>query len=554
MHAATPPSQPAAGTELTPAEQAAMVQALRLALQARHPGPRVELIETHISFVLIAGGHAYKFKKALRPGFLDYSTLALRLHCCHEELRLNRRLAPDLYLDVVAVAGTPDAPVLGGAGPMIDCAVKMRAFAQEGLWDRLAARAALRSAHIDELAGLLCAFHAAAAVADAQGRLGTPAQVRAPMLDNLEALDGLLTQPAERARLQQLRGWEVRAWAALEPVFAQRLAEGRVRECHGDLHLGNVTFIAGRTTVFDGIEFNDDFRWIDVISEVAFMAMDLQAHALHALAHRFVNAYLQGSGDYDGARVLRYYIVHRALVRAKVAAMRAAQPGCEEAAATAAAESVRQFLHLAVQSSQPGHPALMFTHGPSGSGKTSLTQGLLEAAGAIRIRADVERKRLAGLDALARSASPLEAGLYSGESTAATYARLVRLAVPVLQGGYPVILDATFLKRAQRDAARRVAAAQGVAAVLLDFEAAPATLRERVHRRAALAADASEADERVLQMQWRTAEPLQADEGGVVFRCRPLPDAGDAAPQADWGPLLERLGQAGPVPPCERPA
>jgi hypothetical protein len=536
----------AAPTELSLAEQRRMVQSLRRVLQRHDSAADVELIETHISFVLVAGAHAYKFKKAVRPGFLDYSTLARRRHFCAEELRLNRRLAPELYLGVVEATGTPEAPLLGGDGPVIDCAVHMRAFAQDQLWDRLARRGALRDAHVDELAGVLCEFHAHAAVADAAGTLGTPAQVRQPMLDNLDALHGLLAHEADRAALQGLREWEAREWLARERDFARRLGEGRVRECHGDLHLGNVILVDGHGVIFDGIEFNDEFRWIDVISDVAFMAMDLQAHDLHALAQRFVDAYLQCSGDYDGVRVLRYCVVQRALVRAKVAALRATQPGCEAEAARAALDGARAFVRLATQCSRPGAAALMFTHGCSGSGKTKLTQGLLEEGGAIRVRADVERKRLAGLGALARSGAPMNAGLYGPEASAATYARLMQCATAVLQGGYPVILDATFLRRAQRDEARRTATAQGVAALMLEFDDPPAVLRERVRRRAAGAADASEADEAVLEMQLRTAEPLGDLEAAEVFRPGPMPPGSSGEPRADWAPLLARLRGASP--------
>ena len=535
-----PPLPAAAGQELAPAAQAAMVQALQRSLQARQPLASVELIETHISFVLITAEHAYKFKKALATDFLDYSTLALRLHCCTEELRLNRRLAPELYLGVVAVTGSPAAPELDGAGPMIDCAVQMRAFSRDGLWDRLATAGELKPAHIDELAALLCRFHAAAAVAPGNGRLGAPAQVRVPMQDNLLSLTQLL--PEARAILEELRAWEAQVWDALEPVFAERLRSGRVRECHGDLHLGNVTLIDGRSTVFDGIEFNDDFRWIDVISELAFMAMDLHGHGLHALAHRLVNGYLQGSGDYAGARVLGYYTVHRGLVRAKVAALRAAQSA--NAGKPKAAAAARHYLQLALRCSRPGHPALLITHGFSGSGKTTLTQSLLEAAGAIRIRADIERKRLAGLDALASSRSAPGLGLYSAEMTAATQARLLQAALPVMQGGWPALLDATFLRRQHRDDARHLAVAAGVPFFILDFEAEPAVLQQRVRQRQARGDDASEADESVLQLQLQTAEPLQADETAAVFRCVVPAQTPPTEPRPDWKPLLARLAQA----------
>ena len=529
----------ARGGELTLADQRQMVAALRRALQAQHHGAAVETFETHISFVLVTAEVAYKFKKAVNPGFLDFTTLASRHHDCQEELRLNRRLAPELYLDVVPITGSPSAPMLDGPGAMIDCAVRMRAFPQDGLWDRIAARGALQRSHIDALIELLVAFHRDAAVADVRDRFGTAQQVRATMRGTLTALDGALNGTDHGARLHELRAWEEAAFATLEPGFEERRRDGRVRECHGDLHLGNVTQIGTRTVVFDCIEFNDDFRWIDVMSELAFMAMDLQCHGRADLAHRLVNGYLERSGDYAGARVLRYYVVYRALIRARVATLRAS-PAASAGGPAAAAAQLRRYLDLALHCSRPAHPALMITHGFSGSGKTTLTQGLLESAGAIRIRADVERKRLFGLDATARSGSPLNTGLYTRDATAATYARLCDLAMPVLAGGYGVVLDATFLRRRQREQARRLATAQCVPFVILEFEADPQTLRERIAQRAARGGDASEADLQVLSNQVRTAEPLGADEQEIAFRCRPRPVARGEI-RTDWAPLLARL-------------
>jgi uncharacterized protein len=529
---------------LTLSEQTRMVQALCRALAVAQGSPPL-LIETHISYVIVGAGYAYKIKKALRNPFLDQSTLALREHACREELRLNGRLARALYLGVVAITGSAEAPVLGGDGAAIDCAVRMRAFAQEGLWDRLAQRHALGAAHVDDLAAVLAPVHAAAAVTDRHGRLGSPLQVRAPLLDSLADLERLVRTPQDRLRVRQLRDWEAAAYARLEQALAERLAQGRVRECHGDLHLGNVTLIDGRTTVFDGIEFNDDFRWIDVMSDVAFMAMDLQAHGLPHLAHRFVNRYVELSGDHDGMRVLGYYLVHRALVRAKVELLRSAQAGQAGAEAVSHVHTASHYLELALQLCLPPQPALLITHGLSGSGKTTLTQGLLEAIGAIRIRADVERKRLAGLQADARSGSALQAGLYSEAMTRATYARLLERAEAVLAGGRPAILDATHLRFEQRDAARRWAAAQHVPFFILDFEADAELLRERVRARAARGADASEADEAVLAAQMRSAEPLRADELGAVVRGRPLPPQAESGePQADWSALRQRLTES----------
>ena len=501
----------------------------------------VQRIDTHISAVLLHGGQAYKFKKALRTPFLDQSTLARRQAACAEELRLNRRFAPDLYLGVVRVTGTPAAPDIDGTGPLLDVAVRMHAFDNAGLWDRLAAAGRLGAAQIDEGATTVARFHDAAAVAGADQATATPQGQRQPVLENLDELDALAAGTGLRAALRRLRRAEAEGFARLAGPLAQRLAAGAVRECHGDLHLGNVVQHGGHATLFDGIEFKAAWRWIDVMNEVAFMAMDLHAHGLPALAHRFVDAYLQQRGDYDGVRLLPWFMAYRAAVRAKVALLRAAQPGADRRRETRAARHYLA-LALALAGTPRRRPALLITHGPSGSGKTTLTQSLLERTGAVRIRADVERKRLAGLGALARSGSGLGGGLYGPAMTAATYARLLDAAAPVVDAGGIAILDATFLRHAQRAAARRWAAERGLPFVVLDFPAAPALLRQRLRDRAAHGSEASEADLQVLELQLRTAEPLRPDEQDAVFTVTPSTAPGlPGTTTGAWQPLLERL-------------
>ncbi len=540
--------------ELDAPQQDRLVQALAAALAREHGGP-VQHIQTHISHVLLAGAQAIKLKKVLRNAFLDQSSLARRRHACEEELRLNRRLAPELYRAALPVTGHIEAPRVGGDGPVLDWLVLMRAFDQQGLWDRLAARGALASAHVDALAALLVRFQAAAAVAPSSGRFGQPATLCAAVRDNLVELQSLWPAPAD-PRLAALAAWTPHTGAGLQPLMAERLAQGFVREGHGDLHLGNVAQIDGHTTVFDGIEFNDDFRWLDVVGEIAFIVMDLQAHGLPALANRLLDAWLAHSGDYAGLPLLDYHLVYRALVRAKVSLLRAAQGGSGAAAAQdpqvgqavqtghiGQTPSAPDYLALALACTQRARPVLMVTHGLSGSGKSTLTQGLLEAAGAVRIRADVQRKRLAGLTPLQASGSTLDAGLYSPAMNAATAERLLQLAQPVLAAGHHVILDATFLRRSQRDAARGLAAALGVPFVLLDFHVDEALLRQRLRQRAANGGDASEANEAVLDAQLRRAEPLDAAEAAAAW---------PVAQQPDWGPLVgwlrgegEGTGRAG---------
>ncbi len=492
--------------ELTLAAQSCIVAQLMRQLRAAQPLRAVALIETHISFVLLSGEFAYKIKKAVNLGFLDFTTLAQRRHFCEEELRLNRRLAPQIYLEIVPVTAAAGEPALGSEGRVVDVALKMRAFAQDELWEQRVLQGRLEPGHVEQLAQGLCEFHHHAAVASGDSPYGVPVHARAPVLDTLDALDALLG-PDHRGLLAELRRWEARAFVDLQGLMAKRRLAGRVRECHGDLHLANVTTIDEVPTPFDCLEFDPQLRWIDVMGDVAFLAMDLHAHARADLAHRFVNAYLECSGDYEGARVLRYHIVSRALVRAKVAALR----GAPEQA------KVQAYLDVARGCAAASAPMLFVTHGFSGSGKTTWTGAWLEATGAIRIRADVQRKRLAQLPPDARTDSALRAGLYSPARSVATQERLRDAAKSVLLGGFSAILDATFLQREPRDLARALARELGVRFVILDFQTSAATLRERILARHARGTDASEADLAVLDDQLQSHAPLAEDERAEVI-------------------------------------
>jgi aminoglycoside phosphotransferase family enzyme/predicted kinase len=471
---------------------------------------RLPAIETHISYVLLTGEFAYKIKKAVRFEFLDFSTLALRRFFCDEELRLNRRLAPSIYLDVIPITGTLDAPIVGGTGPAIEYAVKMRQFDQAGLLSRVIERDELTSAAVDALAGEVASFHAGTARATADLPYARPEDVLQLALDNFTAMRPSVRDARDRASLEQLHDWTGRESERCAPAFSARRRDGFVRECHGDLHLGNIALVDGRMTLFDCIEFSPSLRWSDVMSDVAFLVMDLRDRNRPDLAARFLNAYLETTGDYDGLEVLPFYIVYRALVRAKVACMRLAQTPADSAAQLIA--HYRTYLSLAVRETEIRRPAIVITHGVTGSGKTVRSQALVESIGAIRVRSDVERKRLFGLDAAARSESTVGAGLYTEDASRRTYARLASLARTIAAAGYPVVLDAAFLRRRQRDLLRDVARDLGVPFVIADCSAPEAVLRERVSRRLAERSDASEATLDVLEHQLASDEPLAPEE------------------------------------------
>jgi len=470
------------------------------------PGKRVRVVETHISYVVLAGRFAYKIKKAMNLGFLDFSSLDKRRQCCNEEIRLNRRLAPEIYLDVVPLTGTPSAPQPGGAGEVIEYAVRMRRFPQSGLLDRRLARNAVEPGAIDALADCVGAFHERAERCSRLAGYGSPALVREAMAENFRQLRRYLTVGSHAGLLNDLEAWSESSGAGLAEMMVARQDAGWVRECHGDLHLGNIALVRGQPLIFDCIEFNPNLRWIDVINEVAFMVMDLEERGRTDYARRFLNRYLERTGDYAGLPLLGYYKVYRALVRAKVAAIR----GGQEAPAACRREMAvcGQYLEYARRTTLPLRPSVVLLHGVSGSGKSRVSQILLEARGAVRVRSDVERKRLAGMPSGAASRSPINGGIYGEEMTAATYARLAELARHVLAAGYPVVVDAASLKAWQRGVFRALAKELGVPFLVLACHAPEEALRQRVVVRARAGNDASEADLAVLEQQMRALEPL----------------------------------------------
>jgi len=491
--------------------QSRLIRVLLDKLRDQNPTKRVRLVETHISWVVLVGHYAYKIKKAVDLGFLDFSSLQARLHYCEEEIRLNRRLAPKIYLDVIAIGGSAENPLLG-AQVAIEYAVRMRRFAVSKQLDRLVANNKLLPQHIDNLAAAIATFHRNLPAANVNASFGTADTVHLAAQQNFEQLQTLLTEPADLEKLAVVHRASDSEYAACLGMFGQRLAQGFVRECHGDLHLGNIVLIDDQPTPFDGIEFNPALRWIDVMSEVAFTVMDLQYHRRADLASRFLNAYLEVTGDYAGIPLLRFYIAYRAMVRAKVSAIRAAQTGLPRRDAAEARADCRGYLELAADCLAHKQVALIITHGLPGSGKTTFAQIALERLQAIRLRSDVERKRLFGLSPLADSHQSTGIDLYSMDVSQRTYAHLRELARGLLLAGYTVIVDAAFLKQNERDDFSRLAHELSVPFVIASIQAAKETLRARIIQRHQAANDASEADIAVLEKLQLAHEPLSKKE------------------------------------------
>lgn len=474
-----------------------------------------QVIETHISWVILTGPYAYKIKKPVNFGFLDFTELSGREFFCNEELRLNQRLTEGLYLDVLPITGSADAPQLGGEGPAIEYVLKMRQFPQSQLLSTLQANGELTATHIDEMAQQIAHFHTHAPHVPLEHHQGTPEAVMEPVRQNFEQIRPFLSDKTDLLQLDALQAWAEASFTRLQPLLEQRKAQGFIRECHGDIHLGNATMIDGKVVIFDCIEFNEPFRFTDVYADTAFLAMDLEDRGLKCLARRFVSQYLELTGDYQGLELLNFYKAYRALVRAKVSLF--SMPA--EASAVQRAATLRQYrnyANLAESYSTIPSRFLTITHGVSAVGKSSVAMRLVESLGAIRLRSDVVRKQLFGEQT---GDNTVGHGIYSADASTATYDKLHELAGIVLRAGFPVVIDATYLKREQRDAAAKVAEATGVPCLILDCTAPDAVIEGWLAHRNSLGNDPSDATMDVVRAQQASREPLGADE---VLRSKPV--------------------------------
>jgi aminoglycoside phosphotransferase family enzyme/predicted kinase len=471
----------------------------------------VEVRETHISWVFLVDDVAYKVKKPITTSFLDYGSLAKRERYCHEELRLDRRNAEDLYLDVVPITIDDGKVRVEGSGEPVEFAVKMRRFPDDALLSDRLETGKLSTQEVLQLATAVANFHREATRVDQELPWGSPELVLDSAKENLRDLQTSVVGDAA-ATLHVLSQWTTEYFEEHRQLFSQRPMNGFIRECHGDLHLANVVHWKNQLIPFDGIEFNDEFRWIDVMSDAAFLGMDFAARGHLDLCRSFINAYLEQTGDHASLALLRWYLVYRALVRAKVASIRAQQSGLSETERSAARNDSKDHIDLAYRFTLREQPCLWITHGLSGSGKTTGSELVVQRRGAIRLRSDIERKRHFGLSPGVHPDPRTRAKLYCESASGATYGRLRRLTHGILHAGYSVIVDAAFLKYHQRELFSKLAADDGVAFAILDFHTDQQTLRQRVADRVARNDDASDADVQVLESQISSLEPMTESE------------------------------------------
>jgi len=474
-----------------------------------HPVDTCELIETHISWVILTGKFAYKIKKPINLGFVDFSTLKKRKFYCEEELRLNRRLAPNIYLDVIPISGSAENPALTGKEKAFEYAVKMKQFSQNMQLDHVLARNELRQDMVDSFADLIAQFHQHIETANSASDFGKPKQVYQPVKENFIQIREHISDKLKIDLLSKIEQWTEDTFNEIKKHFTKRKEKGFIRECHGDLHLRNLAWHNNKPLAFDCLEFNENFRWIDVVSEVAFLIMDFDVHNQPELAQHFLNKYLELTGDYEGCSVLRFYLVYRVMVRAKVDAIRAAQAGISQQEADEANAEIDNYLQLALTYTQKIKPFIIITHGMSASGKSTITQPLLEKLGAIRIRADVERKRLFNIKLGQNSYANIQQGIYTKQATHKTYLKLLDLTESIINAGLPVIVDATFSTIEQRALFKKIASKKQVRFIILNFTASEDTLKHRIRNRKQ---DVSDADITVLENQIKNWQPIKQDE------------------------------------------
>jgi aminoglycoside phosphotransferase family enzyme/predicted kinase len=510
-----------------------------LSRPAAYPGGvgRVEVRQTHISVVFLAGLHAYKVKKPVDFAFLDFRTLGRRRHFCEEEVRLNRRLAPAVYLGVVPITQGADGLKVAGEGEAVEWAVQMARLPDEATLKECLRRGEVGPERLDELARRLAAFYAAAEGGERVASFGRFEVVAGNARENLEQAAAAVGVTVSAAVFERLRALTEGALARLRPLIDSRAARDLPRDTHGDLRLSHVYLFPDRpppddVVIIDCIEFNERFRYADPVADIAFLCMDLTSVGRRDLAEAFAAAYFAASGDAEGRALLPFYTAYRAAVRAKVEGLEAAQAEVPEAERTEAREKARArwLLALGELEAPSRRPGLVLVGGLPGSGKSTLARGLAERASFGVVRSDVVRKELAG-DAAER------ATLYTPEWTERTYAECLRRAEGLLLEGRRVIVDATFREAGRRRTFLAAATGLGVQGLLLVCRASPGVTRERL---AARHGDVSDADWSVhldLAARWEAPGPQtrpslrEVDTGGereqaLAAALRALADAG----------------------------
>ena len=464
------------------------------------PIKNIELLQTHISWVIIADQLVYKIKKPVNFGFIDYSTLEKRHHFCREEVRLNRRLSQEIYLGVVPIMKRDNGFFFAGSGQLVEYAVKMKRLPESRMMHNLLAAGELQPSCLERLAEMLAAFYCRAAVID-DGSFGTLEMVSFNIRENFAQTEKYLGKCLAESDYQRIIAFNEQFFRDHTDLFPRRITAGMIKECHGDLHMEHICFVDDHIDIYDCIEFNKRFRLIDVAADVAFLAMDLDYHDRYDLAAFFLRCFAAHFPDQEGKKLLQFYKCYRAYVRGKVSSFLLDDASLTMAEKESASRDARRHFRLASLYTCNLPPSIILVSGISGSGKSYLAGGLAGLSGFSRLRSDQVRKELAGMDAAEHRPDDFESGLYNSEMTRRTYEELARQADDILAAGGGAIIDATCLKAWQRQLFYDLAARRQVPVFVVSCDVPWEVIEQRLRQRPEEADNISDADVRVARQQ-----------------------------------------------------
>ncbi len=458
-----------------------LVQALLEPKAYPEKAGRIELMQTQMSFVFLTDEFVYKVKKPVDLGYLDYTTLEKRRFFCQKELELNRRLCPETYLGVVPVTRDKGAIRIGGRGEAIEYAVKMRRLPQEKMLNVLLANNGVTAEMIIEVAWKLAAFHQKAETNAEIGAFGEIKAITGNTDENFAQTEKYVGKTISEDSYRHIKEYTDGFIQKNTPLFNKRVKEGRIRDCHGDLHAAHICFANG-ICIYDCIEFNDRFRYCDVASEMAFLAMDLDHYGRADLSRSLIRAYVSESGDRELLELLGFYKGYRAYVRGKVESFKLDDPYIADDEKIKTLAIAASYFDLA-RAYTRSKPALFITVGLVGTGKTTLAQALARRLGLVVISSDVTRKGLAGIPVTEHRFEDFYGGIYSAELSRRTYDKMFSMAGAVLGEGGAVVLDASFIRAEERLSAKRLAQEAGADFFIIECRLDEKNIKERLVQR-----------------------------------------------------------------------
>ncbi len=474
-----------------------------------HRPSSVEVLQTHISFIFIAGDYVFKVKKAVDFGFLDFTTLEKRKFYCGEELRLNRRLAPDYYLELVEISETTGGKVvMGPRGKVIEYAVKMRSLPEDRMLKRLLSENRVIPSEMESVARRVADFHRQAETGGRIDESGGLNVIRKNQDENFEQTEKYIGITILEKKYRFIQSFINDFMDRNRAFFEKRVKEHRIRDCHGDLHIEHICMTDG-IVIFDCIEFNERFRFADVAAEVAFLAMDLDFNGYPEHARVFVDAYVRHSGDTELAKLLNFYRTYYAYVRGKVIGFRLDDQAIEEKDREEARQLASRYFDLAyTYASRPERKTLILTAGLMGTGKSVLASHLASRFDADLIRMDVVRKAMLHIAPAEHRYDDFGKGIYSEEVSRKVYDRACEAAASKLKEGRSVIMDASFKSRMERQRAAQIAAELQADFFILECTLPDTLIKKRLWERMSEKGEVSDGRTDILDAQKRDFEPI----------------------------------------------